>query len=87
MENNLKFLEDLHKAINKAGRAYIVYTGELRIIRGTSTAVNRIRQEHLVGVYTSRSTDHDIISDCLYCIEIYDKKVLEQAKLLDERMG
>lgn len=82
-----KFLEKLHTDIAASGRASVIYDGCLSSMRATSTKVHLINQRNLVGVYNARSSDADIIDDCLWFIEKYDKEQIEQSRVLDQKMG
>ncbi|PHS70679.1 MAG: hypothetical protein COB23_03125 [Methylophaga sp.] len=86
MDHNIKFLQKLRTDIRNSGRVYISYDGVLRSHRATSVKAASIGKTNLVGVYNAQSTDSDIIDDCLWFINQYDKSKVEQGRVLDQKM-
>lgn len=82
------FLKKLRSDIKAATPAYVVYDGQnLLSIRHTSSKILAIRPENLVGVYDAKSTDEDIVDDCLFQIEQHNERQARQSERLNEAMG
>ena len=80
------FLEKVKNDIRGGECAYVVFNGEdFKSIRQTSSNVENIRFDHLVGVYDKNSTDFDIIDDCLDQISIYEQRK-KNSTLLNQKM-
>lgn len=80
-------VEKVRKEIKSGGSACIAFDGEISVIRGTSTKLDKINSNYVVGIYNGKSTDEEIIDDTIWFIEQYNEKQAAQSRRFAKAMG
>lgn len=82
-----EIIEKARKEIQKGGSVCMAFSGEIEAIRGTSSRLDTINPEQIIGVYNGKSTDDQIIEDTIWYFESRNKKQAEQSKRFAQAVG
>jgi hypothetical protein len=80
-------LAKIKSGIESAGSVYILYNGELRVIRSNAPSILNINHNHLIGVYNAKAAEFDIFDDIITFIDEYNTRKNKQSRSLAKAVG